>query len=133
MATIKKIFHFTSDVEGWVATMGQFNIRSGWYPPHRGANSVAHFYDTRNRNPLITMGGCLRMTSQNEVQSENYWELATTWTALGIPSGKSVSTVKADYLYRWGRFNNTISYHPNLATFLGTDTGSGPFELRDSG
>lgn len=127
MPTVTKTFNFTSDSEGWVATPGDVRVEMNWKSPEkaRGWHTPIH----QSSDPLMTMGGTLHIVAKHSTSSaENYWEWSGTWEDLGVPSGKIVTNLDGSHLYRWDQNKNR-----NVAQFLGTETGSGPFELRDSG
>lgn len=134
MAILIKEFHFTSDTEDWVATTGELTIDTGWYPQHRSNGSIG-IARKRILEPLLTMGGCLKMTAkQGTSQSKNYWELTKTWEELGVPVGAIVTNVQGDYLYKWDlAVSGAQAKYQNHAEFASGDTNFGPFTLRDSG
>ena len=75
------------------------------------------------------MGGCIRTTVLGtSATTQNFWELVTTWQALGVTAGQPVTAVKADYQYRWDfgiQFDqaNTIQLGVNQSGPLGVKDG----------
>jgi hypothetical protein len=121
MASLEKKFHFVSDTEGWVATLGNANQAMAWQKPNHQTHQV---------NPILSgLGGSLKTVAKNNTpSSENYWKWQGTWESLGVPVGAIVTAVNADYLYRWKqRHKNNKA---NEASFTNTQTGAGPFEFR---
>ncbi|MDI6820926.1 MAG: hypothetical protein QMD65_01980 [Patescibacteria group bacterium] len=134
---IQKKYHFVLSVEGWIPASTEV-LGGGGFPFGGGYMDWGNIHNklTRPNPPVSSYGGCLRTTVGSGggavAQSENYWELTKTWEDLGVPPGTIVTKVNAQYSYRWS-FRKKVGKVPqSTAEFKGTDTGMGPFELRDS-
>lgn len=79
MATLQKTYNFTSDAQGWVAGGDTPNTVLEW----SGSGG----------NPT----GCFKneITGRNK-SADADWSLTTTWEALGVPVGASVTSIKLD-------------------------------------
>lgn len=128
MPVTTKTFHFTSNAEGWTPVISSSNVIYG----QRNLNKNRGF--SRNLPPVSTIAGALYMTARrNNVSGQNYWELSTTWEALGVPTGHTITTVKLDYLFRWEGKNTGIKpIYWSSAEFSGSNAKAGPAELWDA-
>ena len=125
---IKK-FNFISDTETWTATPSDATyVTMDWFKLHPAHSSG------RSSPILSTLGGCLKTTAKRDASAgSNYWEWTGTWEDLGVPPGATITDVTATYQWRieFGKPNRVRNF--SLAEFTGTEVGSGPFELLDSG
>lgn len=131
MSTVVKKFNFVTDTEGWVGHVQDSQVVAEWRKPYRkyvGENSSVN----RLLNPpLSLMGGCLKTIARcfTSIATENWWELTASWEELGVPVGATVTSVTAEYLYRWDQ-RGKASTHDSLQVWGEEEIGAGPFELR---
>lgn len=125
MLVVTKTFRMLTNLEGWSPTVDTGSIL--------GYHKLPRLITRKNNPPLsnVVFGSMVTIARAGTDASANYWELTTTWEALGVPSGKLVGTISADYLYRWNmrEARTTVS----IAQFNDTSTVSGPLELLNSG
>jgi len=120
MSEVVKKFQFASSAEGWVANPVHANLRMYWHSSNR---------KNRPLPPVSTYGGALWYGNKRlQAGGESYWELDTTWGDLGLPVGKRIVTLRADYSYRF----TCMSRHGNNGYAGVAETCAGPFTLHDS-
>jgi hypothetical protein len=102
--TSTALFNFDSDTQGFVSVLAS-NATSTW--------------DQSNGNPLPALK--ITRSGKNNVASQSYWELVTTWQALGVALGSVITDVHLESAW------NRVSTFTN-----GTGVQVGPYDIRNA-
>lgn len=110
-------------LDGWSAVPVTGDVQMSWQKPRNTS--------LRPSPPISLLRGKLRTTAMcGAASGQSQWERVATWQDLGVPAGKTVTKVRASYLFRYYMKPWTASAaQMRNADFLEGDSGSGPFEV----
>ena len=130
MPSITKSFTFL-DYGSWVFTAGS-DLPISRSPQ---ANYSIHQGDRGRRYDYIQSGNLYcECTPDGTIRNPglSYWEWTGVPTELGVPSGQTITSIRATYACRFRFFSGHNSGRNTGAYFSNNQYGTGPFEVRNS-